>query len=214
VLLSGRGEEEARASRRRQEAGARWTIVRASWFNQNFGENFLLESVLAGEIILPAGEAAEPFVDADDIADVAVAALTEDGHDGQEYELSGPRLLTFHDVADEISRATGRQVRYQPITSEQYAAVLRENDLPVEFVELFSKILDVATPTHRRCGGRSAGSPATSATTPATPPPPGCGAERGRRRSGPGRRQHDDRTHVVVERARRGRPARPCWASD
>ncbi|MGH2671222.1 MAG: SDR family oxidoreductase, partial [bacterium] len=92
VLLSGRGEEAAEVCERIvQAAGLKWTIVRCSWFNQNFSENFLLESVRAGEIALPAGDAVEPFVDADDIADVAVAALTEDGHDSEIYELTGPR---------------------------------------------------------------------------------------------------------------------------
>lgn len=143
VLLSGRGEEEAQACERAvQNSGADWTIVRCSWFNQNFSEDFLLEPVLSGEIALPAGDAAEPFVDADDIADVAVAALTDGRHAGQLYELSGPRLLTFADAAAEIAKATERDVRYVPVTAEQYAAVLEENSLPTEFVELFTKILD------------------------------------------------------------------------
>ncbi|SDI44847.1 Uncharacterized conserved protein YbjT, contains NAD(P)-binding and DUF2867 domains [Actinokineospora alba] len=143
VLLSGRGEEAAEVCERIvQAAGTKWTIVRCSWFNQNFSENFLLESVRAGEIALPAGDAVEPFVDADDIADVAVAALTEDGHDGQIYELTGPRLLSFHDAAAEISKATGQDVAYIPLTAEQYAAALREHGMPEEFVELFTQILD------------------------------------------------------------------------
>ena len=57
----------------------------------------------------------EPFVDVDDIADVAVAALTEDGHAGQVYELTGPRLLTFAEAVDEIAAATGREVRFVPV---------------------------------------------------------------------------------------------------
>src|ERR671911_1377324 len=96
VLLSGRGEEEAqRAELAVQQAGAEWTIVRCSWFSQNFSENYLLEPILSGEVVLPAGNVPEPFVDAEDIADVAVAALTEDGHAGEIYELTSPRLLTF-----------------------------------------------------------------------------------------------------------------------
>ena len=84
VLLSGRGEEEAqRAEQAVQETGADWTIVRCAWFMQNFSEDFMLESILGGELALPAGDQLEPFVDADDIADVAVAALTDDRHIGQ-----------------------------------------------------------------------------------------------------------------------------------
>ncbi|MEV8633982.1 NAD(P)H-binding protein [Streptosporangium sp. NPDC051023] len=143
VLLSGRGEEGALAGEDAvRNAGADWTIVRASWFNQNFSENLLLESVLRGEIVLPAGDVAEPFVDADDIADVVVAALTDGRHAGQTYEVTGPRLLTFDDVAIEIGKATGRDVRYVPVTMEQYITLLQENGQPTEIVELFAQVLD------------------------------------------------------------------------
>ena len=113
VLLSGRGEEEAqRAEQAVREvgdgAGVEWTIVRCAWFMQNFDEYFLLEPILAGEVALPSGDVPEPFVDADDIADVAVAALTEDGYAGEIYELTGPRLLTMEEALGEIAKATGR----------------------------------------------------------------------------------------------------------
>jgi uncharacterized protein YbjT (DUF2867 family) len=147
VLLSGRGEEEAqRAERAVQEAGAEWTILRSSFFSQNFSENYLLEPILSGEVVLPAGDVPEPFVDADDIADVAVAALTEDGHAGELYELTGPRLLTFEEAIGEIAKASGRKIRYVPVSVEQYASVLTEQDVPAEFVGLltylFSEVLD------------------------------------------------------------------------
>ncbi len=106
VLLSGRGEEEAQECELIiQRPDIEWTVVRCSWFSQNFTEGEFLDMVLAGEIALPAGEVREPFIDADDIADVAVAALTEDGQVGQIYELTGPRLLTFAEAVDEIARA-------------------------------------------------------------------------------------------------------------
>src|SRR5262249_16886506 len=92
VLLSGRGEREAElAELAVRESGAKLTILRSTWFSQNFSEDFMLAYVLSGEVALPAGNTPEPFVDAEDIADVAVAALTEDGHVGQLYELTGPR---------------------------------------------------------------------------------------------------------------------------
>ncbi|WP_330335485.1 NAD(P)H-binding protein (plasmid) [Streptomyces sp. NBC_00536] len=143
VLLSGRGEEAAEVSEDNLKAsGADWTVVRASWFNQNFNESFFLEPVLAGEIALPTGDAVEAFVDVDDIADVVVAALTDDKHIGKTYELSGPRLLSYSDVAAELTKATGREITYIPVTNEEYRAVLRENDLPEEFADLFTMILD------------------------------------------------------------------------
>lgn len=143
VLLSGRGEEAAQASEDNLKAsGADWTIVRSSWFNQNFSESFFLEPVLAGEIALPTADAVEAFVDADDIADVVVAALTDDKHIGKTYELSGPRLLSYSDVAAELSKATGLQITYVSVTNDEYRAVLRENGLPEEFADLFTMILD------------------------------------------------------------------------
>jgi uncharacterized protein YbjT (DUF2867 family) len=143
VLLSGRGEDGALASEESvQRSGIAWTIVRCNWFSQNFNESFFLASVRNGFISIPVGDAVEPFVDADDIADVAVAALTEKGHDGRIYELSGPRLLGFHDVAREISMATGRGVVYTPVTADEYALILAKEGLPGEFVDLFTLILD------------------------------------------------------------------------
>ncbi|WP_406193325.1 NmrA family transcriptional regulator [Kitasatospora sp. NBC_01560] len=143
VLLSGRGEEAALAAEREvREAGTAWTVVRCAWFDQNFDESFFLDPVLAGELALPTGEAREPFVDAGDIADVAVAALTEDGHHGEVYELTGPRLLSFADVAAELSAATGREIRFSAVSVEEYRAVLAVAGLPGEFADLFTLILD------------------------------------------------------------------------
>ncbi|MFG3702272.1 NAD(P)H-binding protein [Micromonospora sp. NPDC047620] len=147
VLLSGRGEDEAQSCEKVvQESGVDWTIIRASWFNQNFSENYLLEPVLAGEVILPAAEVAEPFVDADDIADVAVAALTEAGHTGQVYEVTGPRLLTFADAVAEIAAATGRPIRFTPTSAADYATALTDHGVPSDAVTLltylFTTVLD------------------------------------------------------------------------
>ena len=147
VLLSGRGEEEAqRAERAVQEAGVEWTIVRCSWFSQNFSENYLLEPILSGEVVFPAGDIPEPFVDAEDIADVAVAALTEEGHAGQIHELSGPRLLTFEEAIGEIAQASGSEIHYVPVSVQEYSSMLAEHEVPFEFVSLlthlFTEVLD------------------------------------------------------------------------
>jgi uncharacterized protein YbjT (DUF2867 family) len=143
VLLSGRGEEEAQACERIvQESGAEWTIVRASWFNQNFSEGAFLEMVLDGEITLPAGDVPEPFVDADDIADVAVAALTEEGHAYETYEVTGPRMLTFTELAQELSRAAGREVRFVRVPREAFAAALAESGTPDDVAWLLNYLFD------------------------------------------------------------------------
>ncbi|MEZ0164863.1 NmrA family NAD(P)-binding protein [Kineococcus sp. LSe6-4] len=143
VLLSGRGEEGALASERAlQESGLAWTVVRCNWFDQNFSESFFLGPVSSGVLSIPAGEAREPFVDADDIADVATAALLDPRHDGEVYELSGPRLLTFTEVARELSAATDREIRYEPVSHEEYVAELQREGLPADFADLFATILD------------------------------------------------------------------------
>ncbi|HCU51891.1 MAG TPA: NmrA family transcriptional regulator [Micromonosporaceae bacterium] len=147
VLLSGRGEEEAQRSEQIvRESGADWTIVRCSWFSQNFSEAFFLESLLSGEIHLPASDVGEPFVDVDDIADVAAAALSEDGHVGQLYELTGPGLWTFKAAISEIAKASGREIRLVPVSIPEFAAGLAEAAVPDEFVEfltyLFTEVLD------------------------------------------------------------------------
>lgn len=143
VLLSGRGEEEAQLCERIvQEAGVEWTVVRSSWFNQNFSEGEFLGMVLDGAIALPAADIPEPFVDVDDIADVAVAALTEEGHHAEIYEVTGPRMLTFADVAYEISLAAGRKIEFVPIPKDGFAAAIAESGAPKKIAWLLNYLFD------------------------------------------------------------------------
>lgn len=147
VLLSGRGEQEAQACERIvQQAGVEWTVVRASWFMQNFSEGEFLGMVRDGAITLPAADVPEPFVDANDIADVAVAALTEEGHAGQIYEVTGPRTISFTELASEISEAAGREVDFIPISKEAFARALAGSGTPDDIVRLlkylFETVLD------------------------------------------------------------------------
>jgi uncharacterized protein YbjT (DUF2867 family) len=147
VLLSRRGEEAAALGERAlRGSGADWTILRASWLSQGFSEGWLLEPVLGGVVALPARQVGEPFVDAGDVADVAVAALTGDGHGGRVYELTGPRLLTFAEAVEEIAEATGREIRYQRVSMPDYTAVLAEQQVPLVSASLlrylFSEVLD------------------------------------------------------------------------
>ena len=147
VLLSGRGEEEAQASERIvQQSGVEWTIVRASWFMQNFSEGEFLGMVLDGAITLPAADIPEPFIDINDIADVAVAALTEDGHAGEIYEVTGPRMLTFTDLAREITQAAGREVQFVQVPAEAFSEAIAESgasdDIAWLLNYLFESVLD------------------------------------------------------------------------
>ena len=147
VLLSGRGEAEAQACEKIvQESGIDWTIIRASWFYQNFSEGAFIDMVLSGQITLPADDTAEPFVDVDDIAEVALAALTETGHSGEVYEVTGPRLMTFADVACELSKANARRIDYVQIPHAAFVAGVAESGAPKDVTwlldYLFSSVLD------------------------------------------------------------------------
>ena len=149
VLLSGRGEPAAQEAEGLFAAAAEpaeWTVLRASWFSQDFSETFMADATRAGELALPVGDVPEPFVDAEDIADVAVAALTEDGHAGRTYELTGPRAITFDEAVRTIAAAAERDIRLVRIGHDALQAGLTEEGVPAEAAELigflFREVLD------------------------------------------------------------------------
>ncbi|MBJ7538660.1 SDR family oxidoreductase [Marinomonas transparens] len=147
VLLSGRGEDGAqRAEKVLQQSGLTWNIVRASWFQQNFSESFMAESLANGELFLPVGDVAEPFVDADDIADVAVAALTQPHLHNQVFEVTGPRPMTFSQCIEEISTAVGYPIHYRQIPIDHFIGALQEQgasqDIQWLMRELFTVVFD------------------------------------------------------------------------
>lgn len=147
VFLSGRGEMEAeRAEQALEATSLDWTILRCSFFNQNFSENFFLDAIRTGEVALPVAPVGEPFVDAEDIADVALAALIEPGHSGKLYELTGPRALSFAEAIREIGVAAGREIQYRPVSGEEYRSGLAAAQVPAETIELilylFGTVLD------------------------------------------------------------------------
>jgi uncharacterized protein YbjT (DUF2867 family) len=147
VLLSGRGEEEAqRAEQEVLAVDAEVTVLRCSWFAQNFTEGGFAQDVDSGDVALPVRDVAEPFIDVDDIADAAVVALLEDGHAGEVYELTGPRLLTFEEAIGEIALASGRDVHLRPISMEDYTTTLRSYGVPEDEIALlaylFGEVLD------------------------------------------------------------------------
>jgi uncharacterized protein YbjT (DUF2867 family) len=147
VLLSGRGEKEAQACEKIVQAtDVEWTIVRAGWFMQNFSEGEFLGMVQGGAITLPAADIAEPFIDVNDIADVAVAALTEDGHAYEVYEVTGPRLMTFKQLAREISSAAGREVHFVQIPKDDFNRAITDSGAPADIAwllnYLFETVLD------------------------------------------------------------------------
>ncbi|MEV0080726.1 NAD(P)H-binding protein [Nocardia neocaledoniensis] len=147
VLLSGRGEPEAlECEQIVRDSGLTWTIVRCSFFAQNFSEGAFVDDVVAGAVALPNGDVPEPFVHADDIAEVAAAALTDPRHGGEVYELTGPRALTFADAVGEIAAATGREIAFIPVSRPEFVAALGEYQVPQDVISLldylFGTILD------------------------------------------------------------------------
>ncbi len=147
VLLSGRGEKGAEhAEDILKASGLDWNIVRASWFFQNFSESFMREGILAGELALPAGDTVEPFIDADDIADVAVAALIRTHYRNKLFEVTGPRAMTFAQCIQEMSEALGRPLKFTTVPIDAYIHALHEQGVPEDLQwllrELFTVVFD------------------------------------------------------------------------
>ncbi|MFC9219788.1 NAD(P)H-binding protein [Streptomyces hygroscopicus] len=135
VLLSGHGADNWGDSvfgldMRSAEDAVRgsaleWTVLRASNFAQNFDGHPFRVPLAAGELALPAGAVPEPFIDLEDVADVAAAVLSEPGrHAGRVYELTGPRGLTWAEAVELISRASGLPIVYRRISPAEYTATL------------------------------------------------------------------------------------------
>ncbi len=147
VLLSGRGEPGAqRAETALQDSGVPWVVIRSSWFAQNFSEGYLSSGIIGGEVALPAGAVREPFIDVDDIADIAVEALTAARHTGKVYEVTGPRAITFAEAVAEIAATIERPVQYTQISPIAFAAGLAADGVPDEIcsllTDLFTVVLD------------------------------------------------------------------------
>ena len=147
VLLSGRGEEGAeKAEQQIINSGLEWNIVRASWFMQNFSESFMLDGVIAREMVLPQAKADEPFIDVDDISDVVVTALTNPALRNQLLEITGPELLSFEQCLAHIGAAIGEEISYHPIHVNDYIASAKQHGMPAEIAwlmnELFTNVLD------------------------------------------------------------------------
>lgn len=167
VLLSGRNEAGAqRAEQVLRESGLEWNVVQASWFAQNFSEDFMVDSVLAGELLIPAGTAGEPFVDIDDIADVVVATIMEPGLRNRLYEVTGPEVLSFADCLATISAAAGYTVKLTELPLDDYIEALQEQGvreyLIVLLRDLFADLFDGRSAYTAQGVLEALGRPATS----------------------------------------------------
>lgn len=147
VLLSGRGEPEAQnAEQEVRKVFGDLTVLRCSFFAQNFSESFFVPAVVSGTIALPVADVPEPFLDLDDLAEAAVRSLTEAGHTGELYELTGPKALTFAEAGGILSEAAGHPISYLRVSPEEFVSAAAAEGLPEEvghgLVALFSEILD------------------------------------------------------------------------
>jgi uncharacterized protein YbjT (DUF2867 family) len=147
TLLSGRGEPTAQVCEDIVKgSGLSWTIVRASWFNQNFSEGMFRDFIDAGTIALPVVNATEPFIDVDDISEVVVASLLDNKHNGQLYEVTGPELLSFGQLADKFTKVLGRPITFNQVSQDQFITNMQEHDVDPKAIEtltyLFTEVLD------------------------------------------------------------------------
>ena len=167
VLLSGRGEDGARqAEQQLINSGLSWNVVRASWFAQNFSEGFLVDGILRGQLALPAADVLEPFIDVDDIADVAVACLTRTTLHNRLFEVTGPELLTFAECVQMIANTLQRPLDFTAISAEQFLQGLAEQGMPDDLLwlmnELFTQVMDGRNSRVEHGVEQALGRPATS----------------------------------------------------
>jgi uncharacterized protein YbjT (DUF2867 family) len=135
------------AERAVEASGAEWSVLRANNFAQNFSEDVWAPAVETGRLALPMGSVGEPFVDIEDVAEVAAALLTEDGHSGRIYDVSGPESLTFAEAAEVIGRWT-KPIEYVELTPEQYAEELSAEGYPEEVVEILNAMFTIMRAGH------------------------------------------------------------------
>lgn len=138
VLLSGKGETEAEACEQIvANSGLNYTLVRASWFNQNFSEGAFLDFILAGHVALPMPKAEIPFVDADDIAEVVTKVLLDDSYNGKTITVTGPEKRTFREIVEVMEKGIGKEIQYQAISIEEFKQGMKQAGLPDSYVWLF-----------------------------------------------------------------------------
>jgi uncharacterized protein YbjT (DUF2867 family) len=134
--------DERKAERTVMSSPIPWTILRPNWFMQNFTEpSFYLEALRdAGELKVPTGGQATTFVDTRDIADVAAAALLDDGHAERCYTLTGPQAITWADAVRLIGKAAGHTFRYVDPPLEEHLATLASKGTATSTVDYLGRV--------------------------------------------------------------------------
>ncbi len=125
-------------------SGVGYTMLRPSFFMQNLSTTHLEDIVSRGEIVVPAGNGRTSFIDVRDIAAAAVAVLTQPGHIGRGYSLTGSEALTYSDCARLISEASGRTVVYTKPSGREFAAHMAKQGHSADFIKVMRAIYLVA----------------------------------------------------------------------
>ena len=138
----GFGRWHGQAEELLKSSGVAWTMLRPNFFMQNLlGQAGQIAAT--GRIFQPLGDARASFIDTRDIAAVAARALTEGGHEGQTYTLTGPEALSYHDVAARLSAAAGRDIAYVPVTPEQFRKGALAAGLPEWLVSALERLNEI-----------------------------------------------------------------------
>jgi len=146
-----------------RQAGLKWTFLRPQFFMQNMLW-FVDEVKTKGTISLPMKTGRVGMIDYRDLAAVAVKCLTDDAHEGQVYQLSGPELLSIYDIADKLSRAVGVPIKYNDMPPEEFKQLLMSmgrplwhaEDMTVSYTKMSLGASAVLTGDVKRVLGRAA----------------------------------------------------------
>lgn len=167
TLLSGRAEPAAQICEDIvKQSDLSWTVIRASWFNQNFSEGLFKNFIQAGKIALPVGPVREPFIDVNDIAEIAISSLRDSRHRGRLYEVTGPELLNFSEVADRFSKILNRKISFEMIDIDTFRSNLAhlqvDEGTTETLIYLFTEVLDGRSESLADGVQRALGRPAKS----------------------------------------------------
>ncbi len=121
------------------------SVVRPSWFAQNFTEGIFAAALAEGVLAVPAGDGLEPFVDADDIAEVAAALLLDRSgrFTGRAVDLSGSQAYTFARAAELLAPVAGREVRYVDLDPAEFVAGATAAGVPADYAGMLAGLFEV-----------------------------------------------------------------------
>jgi uncharacterized protein YbjT (DUF2867 family) len=124
-----------------RESGLGVTYLRPNTFASN--ALWWRDAVRAGKVVDPTGDGRQGVIDPQDIARVAVAALTDDGHVGKGYFLTGPEALTSREQVEIIAEATGRSIDFEDVTPHEFAQAAIRRGTPPELAHMVERLNEV-----------------------------------------------------------------------